>query len=72
MNGFQLPTLSVGANSLTIGQLCKLFFSSKFASIVIQSYADGTTDAASYMLDLVCKYDMLPHGKNENSRERPQ
>lgn len=32
-----LPALSVGANSLTIGQLCKLFFSSKFSSIVIQS-----------------------------------
>lgn len=59
-----LPALSVGANSLTIGQLCKLFFSSKFASTVIQSYADETSDAASYMSDLICKYDMLPHGKN--------
>lgn len=59
-----LPALSVGANSLTIGQLCKLFFSCKFASIVIQSYADGTTDAASYMSDLICKYGMLPHGEN--------
>ena len=59
-----LPALSVGANSLTIGQLCKLFFSSKFATTVIQSYADETSDAASYMSDLICKYDMLPHGKN--------
>ena len=59
-----LPALSVGANSLTIGQLCKLFFSSKFATTVIQSYADETSDAASYMSDLISKYDMLPHGKN--------
>ena len=59
-----LPALSVGANSLTIGQLCKLFFSSKFATTVIQSYADETSDAASYMSDLICKYDMLPHGEN--------
>ena len=59
-----LPALSVGANSLTIGQLCKLFFSIKFATTVIQSYADETSDAASYMSDLICKYDMLPHGKN--------
>lgn len=59
-----LPALSVGANSLTIGQLCKLFFSSKFATTVIQSYADETSDAASYMSDFICKYDMLPHGEN--------
>lgn len=59
-----LPALSVGANSLTIGQLCKLFFSSKFATTVIQLYADETSDAASYMSDLISKYDMLPHGKN--------
>lgn len=73
-----LPALSVGANSLTIGQLCKLFFSSKFATTVIQSYADETSDAASYMSDLISKYDMLPHGKNaiiylvtELSRDNP-
>ena len=58
------PALSVDANSLTIGQLCKLFFSGRFASTAIQSYADGTTDAASYMSDLIGKYNMLPHGKN--------
>ena len=40
------------------------FFSSKFATTVIQSYADETSDAASYMSDLISKYDMLPHGKN--------
>lgn len=59
-----LPALSVEANSLALGQLCKLFFSGRFATVTIQSYADGTTDAASYMADLVCKYDMLPHEKN--------
>ena len=40
------------------------YFSGRFATVTIQSYADGTTDAASYMADLVCKYDMLPHEKN--------
>lgn len=59
-----LPALSVEANSLALGQLCILFFSGRFATVTIQSYADGTTDAASYMADLVCKYDMLPHEKN--------
>lgn len=59
-----LPALSIDANSLTIGQLCKLFFSNKFACITVQSYADGTTDAACYMSDLIRKYGMLPHGKN--------
>lgn len=59
-----LPALSTDANSLTIGQLCKLFYSGRFASITIQSYADGTTDAAAYMSDIICKYDMLPHDKH--------
>lgn len=40
------------------------YFSGRFATVTIQSYADGTTDAASYMADFVCKYDMLPHEKN--------
>ena len=59
-----LPALSVEANSFALDQLCKLFFSGRFATVTIQSYADGTTNAVSYMADLVCKYDMLPHGRN--------
>lgn len=59
-----LPALSCKANSLSIAQLCKLYYSGTFASNTIQSYADETTDAANYMAELINKYDMLPHAAN--------
>lgn len=59
-----LPALSMEANSLTINQLCQLFVSSKFGSITIPSFADETTDAISYMADILSKYDMLSHADN--------
>lgn len=59
-----LSALSLEANRLTIGQLCKLYYSCIFASNTIQSYADETTDAANYMTNLISKYEMLPHAAN--------
>lgn len=48
----------------TIDTFCELFYSKLFASVTIQSYADETTDAASYLTDLNLRYDMLPHADN--------
>lgn len=59
-----LSALSLEANRLTIGQLCKLYYSCIFASNTIQSYADETTDAANYMTNLISKYEMLLHAAN--------
>lgn len=59
-----LLALSMEANSLTINQLCQLFVSSKFGSVTIPSFADETTDAISYMVDILSQYDMLSHADN--------
>lgn len=59
-----LPALSIEVNYLTISQLCNLFHSGTFASVTIQSYADKTTDASSYLTDLITRYDMLPQADN--------
>lgn len=60
-----LPALPMAeTNLLTIDQLCELFYSESFASVTIQSYVDETTDAASYLTDLITKYDVLPQADN--------
>ena len=47
-------------NYITIEHLCRLFYSDLFATIHIQSFADGKTDGATYLNNLFSKYDMLP------------
>lgn len=56
-----LPALSF--NTLTIEQLCSLFYADTFASVTIPSFADSTTDAASYLTDIISTYDILPQAE---------
>ena len=55
-----IPALSDERNTMSIGQLCGLFHSDLFMSEVFTSYADEKTSGASYLCDLLEKYDREP------------
>lgn len=59
-----IPALYSGRNYLSVGELCGLFKSELFGSVVIPSYAEENEDSAIYLLNLIQKYDMLPKANN--------
>lgn len=58
------PQLSHINNYVKISQLCKLFNSELFGITTIESVADMNTDSATYLKELISKYDMLPETQN--------
>lgn len=58
------PYLSHINNYIKINQLCRLFNSELFGITTIESVADMNTDSATYLNELIAKYDMLPETKN--------
>jgi hypothetical protein len=58
------PHLSHINNYIKINQLCRLFNSELFGITTIESVADMNTDSATYLNELIAKYDMLPETQN--------
>ena len=59
-----IPALSREDNYITIKQLCRLFRSDLFACTTLGSFADEKTDSATYLKELIEKYEMLPKSDN--------
>ena len=55
-----IPALSREDNYVTIKQLCRLFRSDLIAYTTLESFADEETDSATYLKELIEKYEMLP------------
>ena len=59
-----IPALSRDENYLTIKQLCRLFHSDLFTCTMMKSFADEETDSATYLKEVIEKYEMLPIADN--------
>lgn len=59
-----IPALSFGRNYLSVEELCGLFKSDLFGTVLIPSYAEENEDSATYLLRLIRNYDMLPKANN--------
>lgn len=59
-----IPALKGIRNYILVEQLCELFKSELFGFVVIPSYAEENEDSATYLLNLIQKYDMLPKADN--------
>ena len=55
-----IPALSDERNTISIEQLCGLFYADLFSSEVITSFANENTSGARYICDLLEKYDREP------------
>ena len=58
------PHLSHINNYVKINQLCRLFNSELFGITIIESVAEKNKDSATYLKELIAKYDMLPEAQN--------
>ncbi len=58
------PHLSHINNYVKISHLCRLFNSERFGIITIESVAEKNKDSATYLKELIAKYDMLPKAQN--------
>lgn len=59
-----IPALSREDNYITIKQLCRLFRSDLFACTTLGSFADEKMDSATYLKELIEKYEMFPKSDN--------
>ena len=59
-----IHALSREGNYLTIKQLCRLFHSDLFTCTMMESFADEETDSATYLKEVIEKYEMLPIADN--------
>lgn len=58
------PHLSHINNYVKISHLCRLFNSERFGITTIESVAEKNKDSATYLKELIAKYDMLPKAQN--------